>query len=197
MEEFAEYFSKELKKEFLYTGAEIREIINEGRANGIGFPYENPMAYTYNRWNKGMNDIAPHLVYLWNGKYQHIGFDQKYSGSIYHVPGKEEDRYVIGEFVDGNYILLDGYSTFKDWANSDFDGNLAGDVGKKIKVLFDGVKDFKIILVGDEENSTINSSKGYSHVKISSNLGCLLVGKSKGDKFEYAGHDYVILEVKN
>lgn len=79
----------------------------------------------------------------------------------------------------------------------DFDGNLAGDVGKKIKVLFDGLKEFKMTLVGDEENSTIDSSKGYSHVKISSNLGRLLVGKSMGDKFEYAGHDYVILEVKN
>jgi len=120
-----------------YTGAEIRETIDQGRTQNIAFPYENPMAYTYNRWNKGMNDIASHFVFLWNGKYEYIGRDQPYSGSIYHVPGKEEDRYVIGHFVEGAFALFDGFNSFKDWVSSDFNGHLAADAGKKIEVLFD------------------------------------------------------------
>ena len=179
-----------------YTGAEIRETIDQGRTQNIAFPYENPMAYTYNRWNKGMNDIAPHFVFLWNGKYEYIGRDQPYSGSIYHVPGKEEDRYVIGHFVEGAFALFDGFNSFKDWVSSDFNGHLAADTGKKIEVMFDGAKIFKMLLIEESKSSKINSTDGYNHVKIESALGQLLKGKVQGDRFEYNGHSYEIQAVR-
>jgi len=182
---------------YTYSSQEIKDIFLIARENGVTIPNaENPMAFTYNRWNKGMYEVLPCFLYNWNEYYEFVGFDYNYTGPIFHVPGKEEDRYIIGEFINGNYTFKEGFSSLDEWKQSDFIGFAVAEIGKKIDVLFDGNQIMKLLFVDSNNSSTINVTDEYRHVRAESNLGNRILGQSKGYSFEFNNHIYEILEVK-
>ena len=60
-----------------------------------------PSDYCYNRWNHGVKEQPPILLWVRTGEYRFIGPDQPWNGEVWGRPfGTSGDR-VIGECVNG------------------------------------------------------------------------------------------------
>jgi hypothetical protein len=194
--DFKSLIQSTFKLGLTYTSQEIKYEFENVRKLGVGIPNsENPMAFTYNRWNRGMTEILPCFIYHWNEYYEFVGFDFEYSGPIYHVPGKEHERYIIGDFQSGKFEFRNGFQSLEEWKNSDFNGYAVAEVGRKIDVLFDSNQVLKFLFIDAKSDTTVNVTDGYRHVRADSNLGQRILGQSKGHCFEFNHHVYEIIEV--
>jgi len=184
---------KVFKLNTIYNRNSIEESFKKNNTNFI-----NITAYTYNRWNKGMNEIIEIFEYLGRDTYKYIGSKDlsKYTGPVFHNPLGGKNEYKIGDWEKGVFKFLNqNLKTFTDWKESEYDGISVVLIGSKITfVTLDGkIKQLKIITSVDSE---IGKTEGkYIFIGIESNLGKILIHKCLGEEFEFGNFKYKITEV--
>ena len=92
---------KIFKLNTIYKRKEIEALFKKNETSFI-----NITAYTYNRWNKGMNEIIEIFEYLGRDNYKFIGTKEisKYSGPVFHNPIGENHEYKIGNWEKGAHV---------------------------------------------------------------------------------------------
>jgi hypothetical protein len=186
-----EQFNTEFQQEEIYSTAVIRDFLN----NCESAKYDNPAAYTYNRWNKGMGDIFPLFEWIQRGEYRYLGWNYAYSGDIYHYP-QGDTSYVIGEYTEGEYTFYNPeILNFEQWRLSNDNGIQV--VGLNSRVTFtslDGSLTQKKILTSNRDllGQAIES---FDYIHFESNLGQLLINKRVGDTFIFGPKEYRIEEI--
>ena len=83
----------------IYSRLEIIDI--------LGNPNENPMRFTYNRWNIGQPDLNCFFEYLGNAKYKYLGFNADFTGPCYHHPQGSGYHFKIGDWLNGIFSFSD------------------------------------------------------------------------------------------
>ena len=188
--ELTEKFNSTFKVDQIYSHSELRDFLE----NDSFFSVKNVAAYSYNRWNKGMNEIFPLLEWMNRGYYKYLGENNEYNGIIIHHP-QEGIPYRMGEFIEGELTFENGFKDFKDWKDST-------DYGIKIidfnsKVTFESL-DKKITqrkMIKEIKEERIKFDDGYSNLYANSVLGKLLKYKIEGDQFEFGQITYVIKDI--
>ena len=96
-------FTSNFKKGTNYSSQEIKHFLNE-----IGSQYnsQNPVAFSYNQWNLGMQDILPLFLYEGRGEFQFLGSDANYEGYAFHRPkGNRKERFIKIGVWNGDNIF--------------------------------------------------------------------------------------------
>ena len=177
----------------IYKRKEIEDLLKINKTSFI-----NITAYTYNRWNKGMNEIIEIFEYLGRDTYKYIGTKEisKYSGPVFHNPLGGKHEYKIGDWENGVFNFLNkSLKNFTDWKESEYDGISVAIVGSKItfESLDGNIKQLKIIATID---SQIGKTEGkYIFIDIESNLGKILLYKCLGEEFEFGKFKYKITQI--
>jgi hypothetical protein len=190
-QEISEKFNANFKINGIYSHSELRDFIE----NESSFSVKNVAAYSYNRWNKGMNDIHPLLEWLNRGYYKFLDLDYEYNGLVIHHP-QGGIPYKMGTWTDGKLSYEGGFKDFKDWKESDSNGVKIIDFNSK--VTFESV-DKKITqkkMIKEVKEERILFEDGYSNLYANSVLGELLKYKVVGDQFEFGPITYVITDIK-
>ena len=170
---------KIFKLNTIYKRKEIEALFKKNETSFI-----NITAYTYNRWNKGMNEIIEIFEYLGRDNYKFIGTKEisKYSGPVFHNPIGENHEYKIGNWENGIFKFSNkNLNTFT--------------VGSKItfETLNGKIKQLKIITTVDSE---IGKAEGkYILIGIESNLGKILIHKCLGEEFEFGANQFKITNI--
>lgn len=184
---------KIFKLNTIYKRKEIEALFKKNETSFI-----NITAYTYNRWNKGMNEIIEIFKYLGRDNYKFIGTKEisKYSGPVFHNPIGENHEYKIGNWENGIFKFSNkNLNTFTDWKESEYDGISVVTVGSKItfETLNGKIKQLKIITTVDSE---IGKAEGkYILIGIESNLGKILIHKCLGEEFEFGANQFKITNI--
>lgn len=192
-EEIIKSANKIFKLNTIYKRKEIEDLF---KINGTS--YINITAYTYNRWNKGMNEIIEIFEYLGRDTYKYIGTKDlsKYTGPVFHNPLVGKNEYKIGDWLNGVFKFLDqNLKTFNDWKESEYEGISVVLIGSKVtfETLDGEIKQLKIITSVDSE---IGKAEGkYIFIGIESNLGKILIHKCLDEEFEFGNFKYKITEV--
>ena len=177
----------------IYNRNSIEETFKKNNTSFV-----NITAYTYNRWNKGMNEIIEIFEYLGRDTYKYIGTKEisKYSGPVFHNPLGGKHEYKIGDWENGVFTFLNkNLKNFTDWKESEYDGISVAIVGSKItfESLDGNIKQLKIIATID---SQIGKTEGkYIFIDIESNLGKILLHKCLGEEFEFGKFKYKITQI--
>jgi hypothetical protein len=161
--------------------------------------YINITAYTYNRWNKGMNEIIELFEYIGRDSYKYIGPRElsNYTGPVFHNPLGKNHEYKIGEWNNGIFKFLDqSLLTFQDWKESDYDGISIINIGCKVtfETLDGKIKHLKILTTNKTDLG--KSKEKYTFIDLDSKLGKLLINKSRGEVFEFGENKYKISDIK-
>ncbi|WP_372757691.1 hypothetical protein [Mariniflexile sp.] len=186
-----EQFNLEFNKGEIYSSSVIKEFLITSK----DAKYENPAAYTYNRWNKGMAEIFPLFEWLQRGEYRYLGWNYPFSGYIYHYP-QGEIHYAIGEYSNGRFSFYNSeISNFSEWKQSDDDGIRI--IGLNSKVTFTSTNGSisqrrKLTNNIDLKDGLIN---GFDYLYFESKLGQLLMNKRVGDYFIFGNTEYKIEEI--
>ena len=177
----------------IYKRKEIEDLF---KINGTS--YINITAYTYNRWNKGMNEIIEIFEYLGRDTYKYIGTKDlsKYTGPVFHNPLVGKNEYKIGDWLNGVFKFLDqNLKTFNDWKESEYEGISVVLIGSKVtfETLDGKIKQLKIITPVDSE---IGKTDGkYIFIGVESKLGNLLIYKCLGEEFEFGINTFKITNI--
>ena len=174
----------------IYTTSELSFFLDPHEL----FSIKNVAAYSYNRWNKGMNHIFPVLEWLTRGSYKFLGYGIDYNGIITHYP-KGDITYKIGEWIKGDYTLYNEFNSFEDWAKSNYEGIKIAE--KNSKIIFeslDGKISQKKNLIESKDDS-VQFIEGYSLTLIDSPLGKLLRFKTEGDIFKFGENEFIIKSI--
>jgi hypothetical protein len=177
----------------IYKRKEIEDLF---KINGTS--YINITAYTYNRWNKGMNEIIEIFEYLGRDTYKYIGTKDlsKYTGPVFHNPLGGKNEYKIGDWLNGVFKFLDqNLKTFNDWKESEYEGISVVLIGSKVtfETLDGKIKQLKIITTVDSE---IGKTDGkYIFIGVESKLGNLLIHKCLGEEFEFGINTFKITNI--
>lgn len=166
----------------LYSRSDIMEIIKE---KGLTPP--NPPAFTYNRWNKGMDKPKTYFEYVGRSQYLYLGVI-KYTGPVFNDQKGGLERQ-IAQWNDGGYKFLDPkIKNFKQWKESDFEGFPSISEGCKIRLTINGKESHCILRQEDMKD-------GYNTISPDSPLGKQLLGKKVGDKFSLGPSNFEVLEI--
>jgi hypothetical protein len=186
-----EQFNEEFKQGEIYSSTIIRDFLN----NSQNAKYNNPAAYTYNRWNRGMADIFPVFKWLHRGEYRYLGWNHDYTGYIYHYP-QGDTPYVIGEYLNGNYNFNNSeIVTFTEWRESNDEGVRV--VGLNLRVTFtsiDGSISQRKILTNDPDLKGQVIDR-FDYIDFESKLGKLLIDKKVDDTFKFGNTEYRIINI--
>ena len=177
----------------IYNRNSIEESFKKNNTSFV-----NITAYTYNRWNKGMNEIIEIFEYLGRDTYKYIGTKEisKYSGPVFHNPLGGKHEYKIGDWFNGTFNFLDQtLKTFSDWKNSEYEGISIIVVDSKVcfETLDEKIKQYKIITT--DITKTGKTEGKYTFIDISSNLGKILLHKCLDDTFEFGTNKFKITEI--
>lgn len=182
-ERYVQAFEQECKLNDNYSRSDLEEFL--GKHN---LPVYNITAFTYNRWNRGMDSLNPLFEWSDGGKYKYKGraSQSNYTGKVYHYPQEENQIYIIANWKSGNLEFLNNIKSFEEWNESDFDGDKFVRDGSKVIVDYNG-KRMKWII--DDEH--IN----YQMIKSDSPLGQAIYGKKEGDEFQIGNNKGVIIQI--
>jgi hypothetical protein len=108
-------FTSNFKKGSSYSSQEIKQFLNK-----IGSHYnsQNPVAFSYNQWNAGMQGILPLFLYESRGEHIFLGPDANYEGYAFHRPkGNKKGFIKIGVWNgDNTFTYIDkNIKSFADW----------------------------------------------------------------------------------
>ena len=94
--------SKSGKK--IFTRKEILQIMSS--ISEVNESSVIPSDYCYNRTNDGIDQNQKpdpkFLIFNGGGSYTYVGFNNKYTGLVYHKP-KNQEPYIKGQWVNGEY----------------------------------------------------------------------------------------------
>jgi hypothetical protein len=109
-----EFFNLHFNPNQVYSNQEIRDIFQNA---DIPIPNSgNPTAFTYNRWNKGMDLIFPVFIHE-KRRYKYVGRNFNYTGPVYHHANGNRPE-IIANFENGNYAFIQpGVNTLREWKN--------------------------------------------------------------------------------
>ena len=108
-------FTTSFKKGSTYSSQEIKHFLNN---IGSNYNSQNPVAFSYNQWNAGMQNILPLFVYEGRGKHKFLGPDVNYEGYALHRPkGNRKGFIKIGVWKGNNtFEYIDkNMKSFADW----------------------------------------------------------------------------------
>lgn len=183
-----ELFRNNLEVGSTYLRSDIEELMDRGMDY-----YYNVTALTYNRWNKGMGFVCPLLEHTDRGTYRYLGPDYPYNGILSHFPQGQYEEYIIGRWMDGQLRFTDPkITTFKEWIDSDYNGERLIGIGSKVLVERNGVQLFKFMLAEESNGST----NGFGHVSTTTTLGKHLKGKQVGENFEMGENIFEIINIE-
>ena len=181
-------FSK-LKVGDIYKWQEIKSILEEN-----GYKNFNVTALTYNRWNKGMNEIEPLFEWMEQGMYKYLGANYPYSGIVSHFPQGEYQEFQIAEWNNGELKFLNpDINNFVDWKNSRYEGLRIITINSMVTAEVNDKTVIKLML-STESGGTY---KGYGKIGIRSQLAKLLLHGKEGDVFDFNNNKYEILSIDN
>ena len=186
-----EQFNDEFEQGEIYPSSIIRDFLS----NCKNARYDNPAAYTYNRWNRGMAEIFPLFEWLQRGEYRYLGWDYAYSGHIYHYP-QGEVHYTIGEYSNGSFSFYSSeILNFSEWKQSNDDGIRI--IGLNSEVTFTSMEGSitqrrKLTNNVDLKGQSID---GFDYLYFESKLGQLLMNKRVGDSFIFGNTGYNVEEI--
>lgn len=175
----------------LYTNKDIKHIITTQKLSP-----DNPMAFTYNRWNKGMSKIQPYFEYVERNSYKYIGSnnDVTYSGEIVHAPQGSNNQYLIGNWnqdQDHPTFLNPNIKNFKQWKDSLEPEQQIVSIGNKLELSINGEIGCYII-----KNIKEKGFEGkYKIISHNSKLGKLLLGKKIGDSFSFGKTIIIVIKI--
>ena len=111
-------FDGKFKKGVEYARAQIDNVLEELRSAGLALGVQNVTAYSYNRWNCGMD--RPRNLFERNGRgrYKYLGANSPYSGEVFHYKRGEGER-LIGKWKNGKFTFDKGYNSFSEWRNAE------------------------------------------------------------------------------
>ena len=175
----------------LYTNKDIKHIITTKKLSP-----DNPMAFTYNRWNKGMSKIQPYFEYVDRNSYKYIGSnnDVNYSGEIVHAPQGSNNQYLIGNWNQGQghpTFLNPNIKNLKQWKDSLEPEKQIITIGNKLELSINGKINYYVI---KETSEKVFDGK-YKIILHNSKLGKLLLGKKIGDSFSFGKTIIFIIEI--
>lgn len=179
-------FNNNLIKKDTYDRGHLENLLKT--KEGINY---NITAFTYNRWNLGMDQINPLLEIVGRGEYKYLGENHDYTGIVSHFPQAGGNEYQIARYTGGHLTFLDpSITSFQQWKESNFQGFPIIGKGTKIQLQLEE-RVLKVLL--SEEGG--GSTEGYGHINAESNLGKMLRGRMKGDEFIFNDKKYKILAV--
>jgi len=188
VELLTEMFHKELEFNKLYSRTEIEELMDKRMDY-----YYNVTALTYNRWNKGMSYTCPLFEHTDRGTYRYLGSNYPYCGIVSHFPQGVSEEFIIGRWWEGELRFTNpNITTFKEWINSDYDGERISSMGSKVVVNRDGKQNFRFLL----SETSGGLTDGFGHISIESGLGKNLRGKQVGENFEMGDVVYEIISIE-
>ncbi len=106
------------RKGDIYSSQEIKQFLNK---IGSHFNSQNPVAFSYNQWNAGMQDILPLFEYKGRGEHLFLGPNASYEGYAFHRPkGNRKGFIKIGVWKGNNtFTFIDqNIKSFADWKQS-------------------------------------------------------------------------------
>jgi hypothetical protein len=166
----------------IYTNNQVLDGILQD-----GLSPQNPAAFTYNRWNRGMTIPQPFFEYLGRDRYKFIG-EVSYFGPVFNDPKGGVERQ-IAQWDGRKYnFLKEELRTFEEWKNSNFEGVATISVGCKIWLKTNG-KESRCVIRNE------NMHDGYVTINPSSNLAQELLGKKIGDKIHLGPSIIEVLEI--
>lgn len=166
----------------LYSRSDIMEIIKQKRLTP-----PNPPAFTYNRWNKGMDKPKTYFEYVGRSQYRYLG-EINYTGPIFNDQRGGLERQ-IATWNEGDLTFLEpNIKTFKQWKESDFEGIVSISEGCKIQLTINGKESQCIVRKEDMKD-------GYNTISPNSSLGKQLLGKKLGDRFSLGPSNFEVLEI--
>lgn len=182
-ERYVQAFEQECKLNDIYSRSDLEETLEKHN-----LPLFNITAFTYNRWNRGMNSLNPLFEWKEGGKYKYKGRSSQsnYTGKAYHYPQGENQIFLIANWESGNLKFLHNLESFEEWMESDFDGIKLVRVGSKVIVDYNE-KRMKWI-IDDEFN-------GYQTIKKDSALGQAIYGKMEDDEFQIGDNKGMINQI--
>ena len=170
----------------VYTNGEVLEGITKD-----GLSPQNPPAFTYNRWNKGMSGPQPYFEYLGRSQYRYLG-EAKYNGPVFNDQKGGVERQ-IAEWTDGKYKFLDPkIDSFKQWKESDWEGIATVGVRSKLLLLM-GKDEKKYVIKKTDQKNTFEN--GYKVISTKSPLAKELLGKKVGDQFSFGSLSVEVLKI--
>ena len=175
----------------LYTNKDIKQIITTQKLSP-----DNPMAFTYNRWNKGMSKIQPYFEYIDRNSYKYVGSNDNvtYSGEIVHVPQDSNFQYLIGNWNQGQdhpTFLNPKIKDFKQWKDSLEPEQQIVSIDNKLTLSINGKINYYIIKKTNEEGF----DGKYKIISHTSKLGKLLLGKKIDDSFSFGKTIINVIEI--
>lgn len=114
-EELIKSFAAQFKKGETYSSQEIKDFLNKISSH---YNSQNPVAFSYNQWNAGMQDIIPLFVYEGRGQHKFLGHRANFEGYAFHKPrGGGRGFIKIGTWNgDNTFTYINAkVNTFADW----------------------------------------------------------------------------------
>lgn len=114
MNELEAFFVEHFNVNQVYSNQEIRIRFQDAK---IPIPNsKNPTAFTYNRWNIGMDLIFPVFIHE-KRRYKYVGKNFNYTGPVYHHANGNRPE-IIANFENGHYAFIQpGVYTLREWKN--------------------------------------------------------------------------------
>ena len=191
MEELIEQCNAEFQEGEIYSSAIIAAFLSTCE----NARYENPAAYTYNRWNRGMAEIFPLFEWLQRGEYRYLGWGYAYTGQIYHYPQGELAR-VIGEYIEGQYNFYNpDILNFADWRQGNDNGIPVAVLGSKVTFSSADPMITQRRKLTDNADLSGQLVDGFAYIHFESNLGQRLINKMVGDTFNFGNIEYQVEEI--
>ncbi len=204
-ERLIEFLTNQFVPEQLYTRVEIVIAFENAKAEGIKIPNsENPTAFTYNRWNLGMEEIIPLFEYLYytagDQRYKFLGHQYDYNGGVYHCPYNDIPQIQIAVFQNGTYKFLGSeINSLEDWKSNrnqwvqivrlgSFVTTYAKDASSTIR---------KYLIVEGDVNPMNNVTNGFGHISFNSKLAQKMLFMQIGETFKHGDFEYTIKTIKN
>ena len=164
-------FSENLELNQIYETSFLNQLFID---KGISF--NNVMALSYNRWNRGMSKPFPLLINISHGEYLYVGQNYNFNGDIINVPPGKKNEFKIGEWINGVY-KLDNHIDFSNWKNNSEDIE-----GKKLILV--GTK-FELRIGHIIRCFQLSNNTGNNLLSIESSLGKIVHKKYVGFIFKH------------
>jgi hypothetical protein len=188
-EQLIEVFHKNLEFNKYYSRTEIEDLMDKQMDY-----YYNVTALTYNRWNKGMSFICPLFEHTDRGTYRYVGSEFPYNGPLSHFPQGQYEEYIIGEWRNGKLKFSNpNIKTFKDWKESDYEGERVVSKNSKVTCLRNQEKEFKFCIVEHNDGGLTDK---FGNINIDSKISQSLLGNQVGDICEVGSSEFKILKIE-
>lgn len=188
-EQLIEVFHKNLEFNKYYSRTEIEDLMDKQMDY-----YYNVTALTYNRWNKGMSFICPLFEHTDRGTYRYVGSEFPYNGPLSHFPQGQYEEYIIGEWRNGKLKFTNpNIKTFKEWKESDYEGERVVSKNSKVTCLRNQEKEFKFCIVEHNDGGLTDK---FGNINIDSKISQSLLGKQVGDICGVGLSQFKILKIE-